>query len=64
MANWYSEGVYFLPFYILMSFLCSFSSLQELDFEVELAFVIGKSGKKIKVSKQISIFFDIRKFAQ
>lgn len=48
--------MYFLHFNILMSFLWSFFSLQELDFEVELAFVIGKSGKKIKVSKQMNIF--------
>ena len=27
----------------------NFSFFQELDFEVELAFVIGKTGKKIKV---------------
>ena len=59
MAKWYSKGVYFIHFYILMSFLCSLSSLQELDFEVELAFVIGKSGKKIKVSKQINIFLTL-----
>lgn len=35
---------------LFVNVMSVFIFLQELDFEVELAFVIGKTGKKIKVN--------------